>query len=165
MLNNVIFFHTNYNAIELLFTCKAWLRAVTSALDSRSSDRVWAKKWDDSESLVSISTLSLSYSLVFFTRVSWIRCSCSSLTCLNCFMHSFKAPSKCATRSSVANFCASATSSWVFSATASASAFSQPENASGSFFIVIENFKQLWKSRKMGTEDSLRHYFQMPNED
>ncbi len=108
-------------------TCNALESAFPSALDSKSSVRVWLNICEASANLVSISTRSLSYSLVFLTNVSWRSCSCSSRTCRSCFMHSFKAPSRCAARSSVASFCCNAVSNCCFKATASASAFSHPD--------------------------------------
>lgn len=77
-----------------------------------------------------------------------MRCSFSSRRCLSCFIHSFKAPSKCATRSSVANFCCRAASSCAFNDTASASAFSQPDHPSNLLTHPFSYMIGLWIIRR-----------------
>lgn len=108
-------------------TFRAWLRASFSACDSMSWVRFSDRDFDTSESLVSISSRSLSNSLVFFTMVSCRCFSCSSRPPRSCCMISFNAPSRCFARSSVSSRCLVTVSSSALNSAASFSAFSQPE--------------------------------------
>ena len=102
-----------------------------SDLDSASfSAPERSSSCSNSRILDSNSSLILSIWLVLLTMTSCSFCSFSSFRLLTCFIHSLRAPSRCAARSSTVSLARVTVSRCVFKAEASASAFSQPETAS-----------------------------------